>query len=121
MCSVCGWGGEGGATEMRGQPINLSRLVLNAHLLAIKIHHDDSSLARTLAWKSLRAFEHLLPAFCVWRERMEGWEGGGEKREGGGVRGRSEGWRSSKVAVVKRKDGGEGGGGGEEGRRRERR
>ena len=71
---------------MRGQPINLSHLVLNAYLLAIKVHQDDSSLARTLAWKSLRTSEHLLPTFCVWRERREGWKGGGEKREGGGVR-----------------------------------
>ena len=63
VCGGGGGGGEGGAIggrEMRGQPINLSHLVLNAHLLAIKVHQDDSSLARTLTWK-------LLPAFCVWR------------------------------------------------------
>ena len=99
---------------MRGQPINLSHLVLNAYLLAIKVHQDDSSLARTLAWKSLRTSEHLLPTFCVWRE-----EGGVERwrREEGGWR--SEGRRSSRVAVKWRRWGRKGGEGGrvEEGRK----
>ena len=82
---VCVWVGvvvgreRGRDNEMRGQPLNFSRLVLNAYLLAIKVHQDDSSLARTLAWKSARTFEHLLPTFCVWG----GWRGGEvEERRG---------------------------------------
>ena len=68
-----GGGGER-ATEgrERDERSNLSSLVLNAYLLAIKAHQEDSSLDRTLACKLLRTSEPLLPMFCVWRERMEG-------------------------------------------------
>ena len=50
---------------------NLSSLMLNAYLLAIKAHQEDSTLNRTLAWKLLSTSEPLLPMFCVWRERIE--------------------------------------------------
>ena len=68
--------GEGGRRQTeereRDERSNLSSLVLNAYLLAIKAHQEDSSLDRTLACKLLRTSEPLLPMFCVWRERMEG-------------------------------------------------